>query len=245
MRNHSPLPSPPPGIYGGRFSRIVAVHFLEHLNRSTFFFPPSPRFTVVSKRLTLSTSRNERGIKETLDPGSKKITMSIQWKKNRREREREGGDRCNAIDTSHCALGRTQGVVFIDINGKRRGDSRLFRGCVEKFNRRMRSDASVMHRSRASVGANLLCARGRRRRWKNERDAGIPWHGARCPSSSNYRAFISWKTSPPLSLVHCHRWPFLPSGVWCNQKKIEDRVQRPTNSSARSRERNDSVSDNR
>lgn len=34
------------------------------------------------------------------------------------------------------------------------------RGCVEKFNRRMRSDASVMHRSRASVGANLLCARG-------------------------------------------------------------------------------------
>lgn len=57
-------------------------------------------------------------------------------------------------------MGRTQGVVFIDINGKRRGDSRLFRGCVEKFNRRMRSDASVMHRSRASVGANLLCARG-------------------------------------------------------------------------------------
>lgn len=81
-------------------------------------------------------------------------------KESKRERERGGGDRCNAIDTSHCALGRTQGVVFIDINGKRRGDSRLFRGCVEKFNRRMRSDASVMHRSRASVGANLLCARG-------------------------------------------------------------------------------------
>lgn len=49
-------------------------------------------------------------------------------------------------------------------------------------------------------GQFALRARGRRRRWKNERDAGIPWHGARCPSSSNYRAFISWKTSPPLSL---------------------------------------------
>lgn len=144
-------------------------------------------------------------------------------------------------------MGRTQGVVFIDINGKRRGDSRLFRGCVEKFNRWMRSDASVMHRSRASVGANLLCARGggggdgrtKETRGFPGTEHDVPLVAITEHSSREKRPLLS------LSLVHCHRWPFLPSGVWCNQKKIEDRVQRPTNSSARSRERNDSVSDNR
>lgn len=102
----------------------------------------------------------------------------------------------------------------------------------------MRSDASVMHRSR---GQFALCGAqgGAGGRWKNERDAGIPWHGARCPSSSNYRAFISWKTSPlsvslSLSFVHCHRWPFLPS-VWCNQKK--SRIDPQRNSARLDREK--------
>lgn len=118
-------------------------------------------------------------------------------------------------------MGRTQGVVFIDINGKRRGDSRLFRGCVEKFNRRMRSDASVMHRSRASVGANLLCARGggggdgrtKETRGFPGTEHDVPLVAITEHSSREKRPLLS------LSLVHCHRWPFLPSGVWCNQKK--------------------------
>lgn len=171
--------------------------------------------------------------------------MSIQWKKNRRERGRGSMQR-----DWHESLrvgthtGRRIHRYKWQTTGGFEAVSRLRRKVQSTDAQRCIGNAPIQGFGR---GQFALRARGRRRRWKNERDAGIPWHGARCPSSSNYRAFISWKTSPPLSLslVHCHRWPFLPSGVWCNQKKIEDRVQRPTNSSARSRERNDSVSDDR
>lgn len=117
-------------------------------------------------------------------------------------------------------------IVFIDINAERRkgggrGERRgfgLFRGRIEKFNRRTRSDALVMHRS----GANLLSARCESEMEERKRrgdSLARREHGA--PSSSNYQAFISWKTSLSLSLslcfVYCHRWPFR-SSVWCNQK---------------------------
>lgn len=141
--------------------------------------------------------------------------MSIQWKKeSKRERE---------IDTR---VGTR--IVFIDINAqttrRRGGEGRLFRGRVEKFNRRMRSDASVMHRSEGFVrGQFALCMKeeGGREGERKRRGDSLA-RSTMSLSSSNYRAFISWKTSPPLSLslsfVHCHRWPFLPS-VWCIQKE--------------------------
>lgn len=171
--------------------------------------------------------------------------MSIQWKKNRRE-----GGRGSMQRDWHESLrvgthtGRRIHRYKWQTTGGFEAVSRLRRKVQSTDAQRCIGNAPIQGFGR---GQFALRARGRRRRWKNERDAGIPWHGARCPSSSNYRAFISWKTSPPLSLSR----PLSPmafSALWCmvcNQKKIEDRVQRPTNSSARSRERNDSVSDNR
>lgn len=69
-------------------------------------------------------------------------------------------------------------------------------------------------------GQFALCSL-RERDGRTKETRGFPGteHGA--PSSSNYQAFISWKTSLSLSLslcfVYCHRWPFR-SSVWCNQK---------------------------
>ena len=87
---------------------------------------------------------------------------------------------------------------------KRRGggEGRLFRGRVEKFNRRMRSDASVMHRSEGFVrGQFALCMKeeGGREGERKRRGDSLA-RSTMSLSSSNYRAFISWKTSPLLSL---------------------------------------------
>lgn len=76
--------------------------------------------------------------------------------------------------------------------GRERG---LFRGCVKKFNRRMRSDALVMHPSGASRPICQIEADG-----GTKETRGFPGTEAPCPSSSNYQAFIPWKRPPFLSL---------------------------------------------
>lgn len=207
------------------------VHFHLRLNRSTFYFSPPPS---TSKRLPLFLQvENER--KRNVRPRTwRKITNCPSDKK----REESKKDRCNAIDTSQCTLGHTHththGIVFIDINAKRRkggGGFGLFRGRIEKFNRRARSDALVMHRS----GANLLSARCERE--MDERKG----HGA--PSSSNYQAFIPWKTSSLplfLSFAYCHRWPFFRSSIYGVIKKLEcPRIDRLLCLPERSRGRDD------
>lgn len=85
--------------------------------------------------------------------------------------------------------------------GRERG---LFRGCVKKFNRRMRSDALVMHPSGASRPICQIEADG-----GTKETRGFPGTEARCPSSSNYQAFIPWKRPPflpPSDTVS--DWPF-------------------------------------
>lgn len=128
----------------------------------------------------------------------------------------------------------THGIVFIDINAKRRkggGGFGLFRGRIEKFNRRARSDALVMHRS----GTNLLSARCERE--MDERK------GRGDSSSSNYQAFIPWKTSSLplfLSFAYCHRWPFFRSSIYGVIKKLEcPRIDRLLCLPERSRGRDD------
>lgn len=124
--------------------------------------------------------------------------MSIQWKKNRRERGRGSMQR-----DWHESLrvgthtGRRIHRYKWQTTGGFEAVSRLRRKVQSTDAQRCIGNAPIQGFGR---GQFALRARGRRRRWKNERDAGIPWHGARCPSSSNYRAFISWKTSPPFSL---------------------------------------------
>lgn len=76
--------------------------------------------------------------------------------------------------------------------GRERG---LFRGCVKKFNRRMRSDALVMHPSGASRPICQIEADG-----GTKETRGFSGTEARCPSSSNYQAFIPWKRPPFFSL---------------------------------------------
>lgn len=87
--------------------------------------------------------------------------------------------------------------------GRERG---LFRGCVKKFNRRMRSDALVMHPSGASRPICQIEADG-----GTKETRGFPGTEAPCPSSSNYQAFIPWKRPPFLSLSPSDTvsdWPF-------------------------------------